>query len=116
MVEFSLISVVLIPLFMGIFSLALFMHVRNTVNMCAHEGARTGASWNNDHTAGATEARACITGALGARWSSNVSSELSGDMVVVTVRGTYPFLGWAGNSLSFQAQGHAYKEPASLGG
>ena len=103
--------IVLIPLFMGILQLGVFLHVRNTLTMCAHEGARVGANWNRTAAQGGTSARSCIADALGSGWSSNVSAAEDGNRVVVTVTGRMPAFGVWGPTFDFQVTGRAVKEP-----
>ena len=43
-VDFVLVMVILVPLFLGIFQLALVLHVRNTLTAAASEGARAAAT------------------------------------------------------------------------
>jgi hypothetical protein len=45
-VDFVLVLVVLVPLFLGIVQVALVLHVRNTLTAAASEGARYGATVN----------------------------------------------------------------------
>ena len=44
MVDFVLVLVVVVPLFLGIVQLALVLHVRNTLTSAASEGARYAAT------------------------------------------------------------------------
>ena len=111
-VEFALVSVVLIPLFMSIVSIGVFLHVRNTMSMCAHEGARAGANWNSPVSDGKVYAENCITSALGSRWASGVTATTEGELVVVTMRGHFTPFGWfqALWDPTFTVRGHAVNE------
>ena len=64
MVDFVLVLLVVVPLFLGIFQVGLVLHVRNTLTSAASEGARYAATVDRPADAGATRAREQISGAL----------------------------------------------------
>src|SRR3954451_19199337 len=71
-VDFVLVLVVLIPLFLGIFQVALVLHVRNTLTAAASEGARYAATVDRPLDAGETRTREQISGALAERFARDV--------------------------------------------
>src|ERR687889_1613135 len=73
-VDFVLVLVVLIPLFLGIFQVALVLHVRNTLTAAASEGARYAATVDRPLEAGAARTRQQIAGALAARFARRVGA------------------------------------------
>ncbi len=68
-VDFVLVLVVLVPLFLGILQVALVLHVRNTLTAAASEGARYAATVDRPLDAGAGKTREQISGALAARFA-----------------------------------------------
>jgi Flp pilus assembly protein TadG len=114
-VEFVLVMVVLLPLFLGLLQLGLFLHVRNTLTACAHEGARQAANYDGTATEGVAVTRDCISGALSSRMAEGVSASMTSaggqPMVVMRVRARMPALGLWGPSFPFVVSGHAVKEP-----
>ncbi len=73
-VDFVLVLVVVVPLFLGILQVALVLHVRNTLTSAASEGARYAATVDRPVDAGATRTREQISGALAARYARAVTA------------------------------------------
>lgn len=116
-VEFVLVMMILLPLFLGILQLGLFLHVRNTLTACAHEGAREAANFDSTLTDGVAATRNCITGALSARMAGNINPRqvtaggaAGQPVVVMRVTATMPALGLWGPTFDFPVEGHAVKE------
>ncbi|WP_427884807.1 TadE/TadG family type IV pilus assembly protein [Kribbella sp. GL6] len=113
-VDFVLVSTILVPLFLGILQVGLFLYVRNTVTAAASEGAHYAAVLNRAPADGATRTRELINGVV----TDNLIDSVSGDAtdidgqpgVVVSVRAHMPPLGLWGPGISFTVQGHAVKE------
>jgi Flp pilus assembly protein TadG len=113
-VDFVLVVVVLVPLFLGILQVALVLHVRNTLTSAASEGARYAATVDRPVEAGAARTRQQISGAVSARFASRVSA------VAVDVRGSpgvrvdvvadVPPLGLWGPAVRLSVSGHAVEE------
>src|SRR5512134_626146 len=80
-VDFVLVLVVLVPLFLGILQVALVLHVRNTLTAAASEGARYAATADRPLEAGAARTRQQISGALADRFAQDVA------VTSATVRG-----------------------------
>ncbi len=113
-VDFVLVMVILIPLFLGIMQVALVLYVRNTLTAAASEGARYGATINHVPANGAARTRDQIAGTLTGKYAANVSpgiEEIEGaQVVVITVDADVPALGLFGPSVHLTVKGHAIKE------
>ena len=114
-VDFVLVVLVVVPLFLGILQLALVLHVRNTLTAAASEGARYAATADRSYADGAARTRQQISGALAARFAQNVVARpaaVSGAAgVEVVVTATVPPLGLWGPGVRLAATGHAVEEP-----
>jgi Flp pilus assembly protein TadG len=113
-VDFVLVLVLLIPLFLGVLQVALVLFVRNTVTAAASEGARYAATLNREPTDGAARTRSQISGVLAGRYARGVTAhEVTVDgapTVEFTVHVVVPALGLAGPAVSFDVTGHAVEE------
>lgn len=113
-VDFVLVMVVLVPLFLGIMQVGLVLHVRNTLTAAASEGARYAATVDRPLAAGVERTRAQITGALAARFARKVTASetvLDGLPVVrVDVVADVPPLGLWGPGVRLSVSGHAIEE------
>ncbi len=111
-----LVLVVLVPLFLGIFQVALVLHVRNTLTAAASEGARYAATLDRPVDAGAVRTREQISGALAERFASRVtarSTTVAGAPgVEVDVTADVPPLGLWGPAFRVRVSGHAVEEVA----
>lgn len=116
MVDFVLVLVVVVPLFLGIFQLALVLHVRNTLTSAASEGARYAATVDRPVDAGAAKAREQISGALAARYARAVTARPTtvdgAPGVEVEIAADVPPLGIWGPGLRLDVTGHAIEEVA----
>ncbi len=116
MVDFVLVLVVLVPLFLGIFQVALVLHVRNTLTAAASEGARYAATVDRPVGSGAVRARQQIAGALAARFAREVSARPvavhGAPGVEVDVIAEVPPLGIWGPGVRLRVAGHAVEEVA----
>jgi hypothetical protein len=114
-VEFVLVMIILLPLFLGILQLGLFLHVRNTLVACAHEGARQAANYDASLADGRAATFACISGVLSAGMARNIDPEpdsaVGQDLVRMRVTATMPAMGLWGPTFDFTVEGHAVKEP-----
>ena len=115
-VEFTLVSVLLIGLFLAVLQLGFVLHTRNVLVASAQEGARYGA--NADR--GVADARARTRDVVAAALSPSVAGRMSYDAeqvlrggvatVEVTVRGPLPLVFLPAGPLSLTVQGHALEE------
>jgi Flp pilus assembly protein TadG len=113
-VDFDLVSTLVVPLFLGILQVGLFLYVRNTVTAAASEGAHYAAVLNREPADGEARTRELISGVVRDQLIDSVSAEAT-DVdgqpgVEVTVDAHMPPLGLWGPGISFSVQGHAVKE------
>jgi len=115
-VDFVLVSMVLVPLVLGLIQVGLVMHVRNTLAAAATEGARYGANIDRSPADGAARTREQVSGAVADRFAQDVSasSETVGGVptVVVRVRAVVPPLGLWGPGVGLSVTGHGVQETA----
>jgi Flp pilus assembly protein TadG len=113
-VDFVLVSLVLVPLVLGLVQVALVLHVRNTLTAAATEGARYAATVDREPRDGAARTREQIAGALADRFARRISAAavtLDGVPVVeVRVEATVPPLGLWGPGVSLDVVGHGVRE------
>lgn len=116
-VDFVLVLVVLVPLFLGILQVALVLHVRNTLTSAATEGARYAATVDQPLEAGVERTRAQIAGAVAGRFAENVTAtQIVRDgvpVVRVDVVAEVPPLGFWGPGVRLVVAGHAVEELVS---
>jgi Flp pilus assembly protein TadG len=113
-VDFVLVSTLVVPLFLGILQVGLFLYVRNTVTAAASEGAHYAAVLNRQPADGEARTRQLISGVVRDQLIDSVSAEAT-DIdgrpgVEVTVNAHMPPLGLWGPGISFSVRGHAVKE------
>lgn len=115
-VDFVLVLVVVVPLFLGIVQVGLVLHVRNTLTAAASEGARYAATVHGSPAAGAERTRSQIRGALAARFARGVTARpvlVDGvPGVRVDVAAEVPPLGLWGPAVRVEVSGHAIEEVA----
>jgi Flp pilus assembly protein TadG len=115
-VDFVLVLVVLIPLFLGILQVALVLHVRNTLTAAASEGARYAATVDRPVDAGADRTREQISGALAGKFAREVDAHPAmvqgAPGVRVDVTADVPPLGIWGPGVRLHVSGHAVEEVA----
>ena len=113
-VDFVLVLVVLIPLFLGILQLALVLHVRNTLASAAAEGARFAAVSGSTPAAGEAKAREQIAGAISARFARRVSvapADVGGAAGYrAIIEADVPALGIGGPAVHLEVSGTAVAE------
>ena len=115
-VEFSLVCVLLVGLFLAVLQLGFVLHTRNVLVASAQEGARYGANADRDTADAGARTREVVAGAL----SPTVADQMSYDAqqvvrgglltVEVTVRGPLPLVFLPAGPLSVTARGHALEE------
>jgi Flp pilus assembly protein TadG len=113
-VDFVLVLVVLVPVFLGIMQVALVLLVRNTLASAASEGARYAATLDRGPEDGVARTRDQIDGAVSGRFARAVSAgpaTVDGAAgVQVTVRAVVPALGIGGPGIALEVTGHAVEE------
>ncbi len=115
-VDFVLVSLVLVPLVLGIMQVALVMFVHNTLASAATEGARRGATIDRGPADAAALTRQQVRGAVADRFARQVSARSTTvdgvPGVVVHVHAVVPALGLWGPGVAIDVDGHAVKEQA----
>ena len=113
-VDFVLVLVVLVPLFLGILQVALVLMVRNTLASAASEGARYAATVDRGPEDGVARTRQQIDSAISGRFARDVDASTvmidGAPAVEVTVHATVPALGLGGPGISIEVTGHAIEE------
>ena len=113
-VDFVLVLVVLVPLFLGILQVALVLLVRNTLASAASDGARYAATRVRGAPARGGRARGPIGGARAGRGAQDVDARPAvvdgAPGVEVTVRARVPALGLGGPAVELVVSGHAVEE------
>jgi len=113
-VEFVLVGVLLTTLFLALVQLGLALHVRNTLQASAAEGARFAANADRTRADGEAVARDLIRASLADGYAEHVSSgtELVEGVptVYVQVDAPLPVIGFLGPPRSVHVRGHAVEE------
>jgi hypothetical protein len=116
-VEFTLVSVLLVALFLGVLQLAIVLHTRNVLVSAAQEGARYAANADRTPADGVLRTREAIGDALGARVRDRMTVtplpvDLSGPAPVVgmQVSGPLPVFFLPAGPLRLTVTGHALDE------
>lgn len=113
-VEFVLVGVMIVALALGVVQLALALHVRNTLQDAASEGARWAALADNSLEAGRGRTAELIALAVGEQYASDIRVETTSwqgrAAVQVTVQATLPLIGFFGPSRALSVTGHATRE------
>lgn len=113
-VDFTLVSVLVLVLFLGVVQVALAVHVRATLVDCAAEGARVAGRADRGPQDGAARTRDLITAALSSRYAQDVVARqtvVDGLPVVeVTVSAPLPVVGLLGPAGVVTVDGHALEE------
>ena len=114
MVEFVFVSSLLLFLVLGVLQLALVLHVRNTVQDAAAEGARWAALADSSLAEGQRRTQQLIHAAVGEQYARDIEvgydTWLGQSATVVTVRAPLPLFGLWGPPRSLEVSGHAARE------
>jgi Flp pilus assembly protein TadG len=113
-VDFVLVMVVLLPLFLGILQVGLVLHVRNTLTAAASEGARYAATADRGPAEGVSRTKTQIKGAVASDFASRVVArhvDVRGvPGIRVDVSAEVPALGLWGPAVGLEVSGHAVEE------
>lgn len=113
-VEFLLVSVLLVALTLGIVQLALALHVRNTLQDAAGEGARRAALVGSSDERGSSFARQLVTTALGESLAISVSTRhlswRGHPAIEMVVTAPLPVIGLWGPPGTLRVSAHATRE------
>ena len=119
-VDFVLVSLLLLMLLLAVLQVAVYVHLRNVVTASAQEGARFAANADVDSSSGAARTAQIVARATSARTAAGLSctsteeADPSGlTVVVVRCSGRVPtLLSALGDLLPLTATGRAGKESA----
>lgn len=110
-VDFVLITVVLVPLVLAIMQVALVLHVRNTLTTAASDGARHAVVDGAYPSDGVERARAMITQSLGSQYARNIAAQQTrfdgSSGVRVDIEASVPALGILGTVAHVHVRGRA---------
>lgn len=113
-VEFVFVGILLTALTLGVLQLGLALHVRNTLQDAASEGARWASLVGSSPQEGVNRTRELITTAVGDRYATDISVSTSqwqgAPAVVMTVTAPIPMIGLWGPDASMEVSGHAAQE------
>jgi Flp pilus assembly protein TadG len=113
-VEFVLVSILVVVLLLAVVQVGMALHIRNTLISAASEGARFAAAADQSPESGAEHTRELIRQSLPDSYAERVTSGyqvVSGvDTIVVTIEADLPVFGWLGPANALQVEGHAMEE------
>lgn len=113
-VEFALVTTLLLFLFVALLQLGLALYVRNTLVASAAEGARYGANADRTPADGAAWTRRLVRDSLADHYAADVRAgyaDVNGvPTVYVQIRTSLPVLGLLGPPRSLVVRGHAMEE------
>ncbi|MCW2614293.1 MAG: pilus assembly protein TadE [Frankiales bacterium] len=115
-VEFTLVSVLLLGLFLAVLQLGFVLHTRNVLVASAQEGARYGANADRGTADARERTREVVSTALSTSVADRMryeAEQVVRDGVVtveVTVRGPLPLVFLPAGPLSLTVRGHALEE------
>lgn len=112
--DFTMVSVLVVVLFLAVFQLGLTLHTRNTLISCASEGARLGARADAVPGQGVSRTEHLISQSLSPRYARHVTARetvVAGVRVVeVRVVAPIPVIGLLGPDDRFDVVGRAFVE------
>ena len=115
-VDFVLVSVLVLFLFLVVLQVGFVLHVRNLLVSSAAEGARYGANADRNPADGADKARGAVSSALSPKVAARLTyvattTLVDGAPVVeVTISGPLPLVFLPAGPLSVTVHGHALQE------
>lgn len=115
-VDFTLVVVLVLGLFLGVLQLGLALHTRNVLVAAAQEGARVAAGADATEQDGVRRTRALIADALSERAAADMDVEArvvrrpGAAVVEVTVRGPLPVQLLPVSPVTVTVSGHALEE------
>ncbi|MEX2291866.1 MAG: TadE/TadG family type IV pilus assembly protein [Mycobacteriales bacterium] len=118
MVEFTLVSILLVSLFLMILQVGLVLHTRNVLVSAAQEGARFAANADRHPADGVARTTQAIAAGLGPELAARMvvtplppgTTAAGAPVVGITVRGPLPFVFAPVGPLTITVQGHALEE------
>lgn len=114
LVDFTLVTLVLLPVVLGLIQVALVLHVRTTLAAAASEGARLAATADRDPGDGVARTREQIDDALSGSFARDVDVRQvmvgGAPGIEITVHARVPALGIGGPAVEFSVSGRAVEE------
>ncbi|MCR1782198.1 pilus assembly protein [Nocardioides carbamazepini] len=114
LVDFTLVTLLLVPLVLGLIQVALVLHVRATLAAAASEGARLAATADRGPGDGVARTRSQIADALAGRYAQDVEVRRvlvdGAPGVEIVVRAEVPALGLGGPAVGLTVAGRAVEE------
>ncbi len=112
--EFVFVAVLLLFLTLGVLQLGFVLHVKNTLQDAASEGARWGALVDTSVQEGINRTADLITTAVGRQYATDITASQKYwrgvPATVITVRAPLPVIGLWGPVSSLEVSGHAATE------
>ena len=113
-VEFVLVSILVVVLLLAVVQVGMALHIRNTLISAASEGARFAAAADQSPEMGAEHTRELIRQSLPDGYADRVASgyqvESGVVTIVVTIEADLPVFGWLGPADTLRVEGHAMEE------
>ncbi len=113
-VEFVFVGILLTFLTLGVLQLGLVLHVKNTLQDAASEGARWGSLIDSSPAEGVQRTKDLITTAVGEQYAQHITATqatwLGAPATVITVTAPLPVIGLWGPATSLEVSGHAATE------
>jgi hypothetical protein len=113
-VEFVLVSIIVIVLLMAVLQLAMALHIRNTLIAAAGEGARFAATADRGPTDGVIHTQRLIQQSLPDSYAERVTARYTTvngvQTIEVEVVADLPVFGWVGAGDALRVAGHAMEE------
>lgn len=114
LVDFTLVTLVLLPVVLGLIQVALVLHVRTTLAAAASEGARLAATADRGPGDGVARTREQIDDALSGSFARDVDVRQvmvgGAPGIEITVHARVPALGIGGPAVEFSVSGRAVEE------
>jgi len=115
-VDFVLVSMILMPLVLGLIQICLVLYVRNSVSAAATEGARYAARLDQDPQDGIDRARRVLDGVISDRFITAIDGRNSSSdglgITEIEIRAEVPPLGLWGPGVHLVVTGHGVREVA----
>ena len=113
-VDFVLVTAVVVPLVLGVIQVGLVLHIRNTLIAAASDGARFAATPDRGPSDGVARTRSVVDGILAGRYAEDVTARTTAvggyPGIEVRVEAEVPALGLFGPSVAVSVEGHAVEE------
>ena len=114
LVDFTLVSLLLVPLVLGLIQVALVLHVRATLAAAASEGARLAATADREPGDGVARTREQIADALAGSYAEDVEVHRilvdGAPGIEIVVHAEVPALGLGGPAVGMTVTGRAIEE------